>query len=73
MIKKERYLKFSIIVLDSDNVAWLNDLVGDVFEIVARKEEPDYIYDNLLGACAPFTYLLPQKGDLGLGMGDYEW
>lgn len=72
MIKIDRYLKFSITVLDSDLMAFLTELVNDAAELLRRVEKPDYIYDNVLDVCSPGTYVHAVEGQIGYGIADYE-
>jgi len=74
VIKKERYLKFSITVLDSDKMAtWLDEIISSAQRYMKPEEKPDFIYEDLMGVCAPGTYIHGMQGHVGLGMADYEW
>ncbi len=50
----------------------LIDMVGDALELTRRPQETDYIYDDILKLCAPFTYVHAGIGELGLGMVSYK-
>ena len=70
MIKIDRYLKFSIIVLDSDIMGWLYEGALDGAALLARKPKPDYFYDDLQNVFSPGTYVHLIEGDILLGVGD---
>ena len=74
MIKKDRYLKFSIIYLVSDKMpGFLDDIITSAQKYMKPEELADFIYDDVQLLCAPGTYVHGMQGHIGLGMADYQW
>ena len=74
MIKKERYLKFSIIVLDGDIMGnFVDDIILGSQKWFREPEKKNVIYDNILSVCSPGTFVHGMSGEIGLGQADYAW
>jgi len=52
-------------------MGWLQEIIGDAQEYARPKELP-YFWDNLMGFCAPSTFVYTVTGELAQGMISYR-